>query len=156
MLIRSAEQSYEKGLEALEDARMKEALAYFEAAVAIERKQQVASPQARYLSYYGLCLGVAGRQFHAGARLCREAVAMERYNPDMEWNLGRLMLATGRRKEAYEAFVRGLRQQPDHVGIRRELYRMGRRRRPVLRFLSRRNPLNVFLGRRRMNQHSAA
>jgi tetratricopeptide (TPR) repeat protein len=156
MLNRTAEQSFDRGKEALDNGHWKEGLAYFEAAVAIERKARVMPPQARYLSYYGLCLAIASRQFHTGVRLCREAVAMERYNPDMEWNLGRVLLAGRRRKEAYSAFIRGLRQQPSHAGIRREIHRMGFRRRPVLPFLSRRNPINVFLGRRRGIQRSAA
>jgi len=149
MLNRTAEQSFDRGREALDSGRWTEALAYFEAAVAIERGAGITIPQARYLSYYGLCLALAGRQFHTAMKVCREATAIERYNPDMHWNLGRVLLACQRRKEAYAAFLHGLRHEPTHAGIRREIVRMGRRRRPVLPFLSRRNPINVFLGRRR-------
>jgi tetratricopeptide (TPR) repeat protein len=149
MLNRTAENSFERGKEAFEAGRWKEALAFFEAAVAIERRAGTSPPQARYISYYGLCLALAGRQFHTALKLCREAAAIERYNPDAHWNLGRVLLACRRRKEAHAALIQGLRHEPTHSGLRREILRMGWRKRPVLSFLSRSHPLNVFLGRRR-------
>jgi len=156
MLNPAAEKSYEKGLDALERVELKEALAYFEAAVAIEKRSRKAPLQPRYLSYYGLCIGLVGKQMHSAVKLCAQACAMERYNPDLEWNLGRVYMAAGRPKEAHAAFVRGLRQERRHQGIWRELHRMGVRKRPVFKFLSRTNPLNVFLGRKRSGQKSAA
>ena len=149
MLNRTAENSFERGKEALDAGRWREALAFFEAAVAIERRSGASPPQARYLSYYGLCLALAGRQFHNALKLCRESATLEPYNPDVYWNLGRVLLACRRRKEAHVALVQGLRHEPGHPGIRREILRMGWRKRPVLRFLSRSHPINVFLGRRR-------
>ena len=155
MLNPAAEKSYEKGLDALERIELKEALAYFEAAVSIEKRSRK-DLQPRYLSYYGLCIALVGKQMHSAVKLCAQACAMERYNPDLEWNLGRVFLAAGRRKEAHAAFLRGLRQERRHQGIWRELHRMGVRRRPVLKFLSRTNPLNMFLGRKRAEGKSAA
>jgi tetratricopeptide (TPR) repeat protein len=122
-------------------------MALFEAALEIEKRRGVAFHQPRYLSFYGLCVGIAAGRLAEGIRLCRQAVASEFYNPDLYWNLGRLLLAAGRRKQAYEAFVSGLRLEPRHLGLRRELDRMGRRRRPPLGFLPRSNPLNVWLGK---------
>ena len=156
MLNPAAEKSFESGLDALERVELKEALAYFEAAVAIEKRSRKAPLQPRYLSYYGLCFALVGKQIHSAVKLCAQACAMERYNPDLEWNLGRVYMAAGRRKEAYSAFIRGLRQERKHQGIWRELHRMGVRRRPVLKFLSRDNPLNVFLGRKRYGLKSVA
>jgi hypothetical protein len=82
-----------------------------------------------------------------GIRFCREAAEIEHYNPDLHCNLGRMLLAAGRRRDAHQALVRGLRIQPDHTEIIRSLKQMGIRRRPTLRFLKRGNPINVFLGR---------
>ena len=71
------------------------------------------------------------------------------YNADLQWNLGRALLAAERRSEAHAAFIKGLRLQRDHRGIILDLKKMGIRRKPPLPFLDRSNPLNVWLGLRR-------
>ncbi len=147
MLIRQAEESFRRGMEALGRGSNVEALALFEAALEIERRCGAGKPQPRYLSYYGLCLGLAANRVREGIEYCREAKGVEFYNADLCWNLGRLLLAAGRRKEAWEAFEEGLARQPVHLGIRREMERMGTRRSPVVPFLSRGNPVNVLLGK---------
>jgi predicted Zn-dependent protease len=124
-----------------------EALALFEAALELERRLGVRTPQARYLSYYGLSLATEGGRSREGAELCRQAIALEFFNADLCLNYGRVLLGTDRRKEAYVVFLKGLAVQKNHQGILRELGRMGWRRRPVLPFLARANPLNVVLGR---------
>lgn len=148
MLVRpAAEESFRKGLAAFEAGRRREALALFEATIEIERKQGVSSIQARYLSYYGLCLGLECNKFGDAVHFCQEACASEFFNPELHWNLGRLLLAANRKREAHTAFVTGLRWQKGHPGILRELRQMGKRRRPPIPFLTRGHPLNVFLGR---------
>lgn len=149
MLVRVAEESFEKGMEAMDKGQRNEALAFFEAAIALEKKFGTGSPQPRYLSQYGVCLGLLGRRKYEGVRFCREAVAKEGYNPDLLWNLGRALLAANRRSEAHAALTKGLRLQRDHRGIICELKSMGVRRRPFLPFLGRDNPLNVLIGRLR-------
>lgn len=149
MLIRAAERCFQRGIEALARGEAVEALALFEAAIELERRHGVSPPQPRYLSFYGLCLGLETHRLREGIRLCREALSVEFYNPDLSWNLGRLLLEAGRRREAHETLSKGLTLQPHHAGIRHELERMGHRRRPMLRFLSRRHPFNVLLGKLR-------
>jgi tetratricopeptide (TPR) repeat protein len=149
MLVHTAEESFQKGLSAFEAGRGREAMAFFEAAIELERRLGGGPPQARYLSLYGLCLGTVGRRRYKGIQFCREAVGLEHYNPDMYCNLGRVLLAAGRRKEAHQAFLRGLRIQSNHREIIQALKGMGIRRRPPLPFLARSNPLNVYLGRMR-------
>ena len=58
-----------------------------------------------------------------------------------------MLLALDRRKDAYQAFLKGLSVQKNHQGILRELSRMGWRKRPIVPFLDRKNPLNVALGK---------
>ncbi len=152
MLVRVAEESFEKGMSAFEQGREGEALAFFEAAIELERKFGEGKPQPRYLSQYGLCLGMVGRQKYESVRFCQEAVAMEAYNPDLYWNLGRALLTANRRREAYKALVKGLRLQHDHRGIISDLKKMGVRQKPLLPFLPRENPVNVFLGRLRRSR----
>jgi len=147
MLVQAAETRFQRGLSALEAGRGLEALALFEAALELERRFGARTPQARYLSFYGLCLGLEGRQPREGAELCRQAVGLEFFNADLCWNYGRVLLLNDRRKEAYAAFLKGLSVQRSHQGILRDLGRMGWRRRPLLPFLPRRNRLNVALGR---------
>jgi tetratricopeptide (TPR) repeat protein len=147
MLVHAAEDSFQRGIRALSEGRQREALAMFEAAIELERRLGGGRPQARYLSYYGLCLGMERNEIREGLRFCREAVTLEGYNPDLRCNLGRLLMRAGRRKEAHQAFTRGLSLQPDHGGLKRAIRVMGLRRRPVFPFLGRSHPLNVFLGR---------
>jgi tetratricopeptide (TPR) repeat protein len=149
MLFGAAEESFQKGLHALAAGQRRQAMALFEAAIELERRLGGRRPQARYLSYYGLCLGLELHEVPEGLRFCREAVTLEPYNPDARYNLGRLLFIAGRRKEAHEALCKGLKLQPQHRGIRIALRDMGLRRRPVLPFLGRRHPLNVLLGRLR-------
>lgn len=147
MLVHSAEESFRQGLRALRDARTLEALALFEAAIELERRLGTSDIQARYLSYYGLCLALQGHRHRDGVYFCREATTREQYNADLFFNLGRACISARRRREAFDAFERGLRLQPEHEGIRKAMGLMGARRRPALPFLSRSNPVNVMLGR---------
>jgi tetratricopeptide (TPR) repeat protein len=147
MLVQAAETRFQRGLSALNDGRRLEALALFEASLELERRLGSRTPQARYLSYYGLCVARDGNQPREGAEFCRQAIALEFYNPDLYWNYGRVLLLSDRKKEAFVAFVRGLSLQKNHQDILREIGRMGWRRRPVLRFLRRQNPINVALGK---------
>lgn len=148
MLVSTAENSFSRGLEALEAGKGVEALALFEAAIEIEKRAiGGARPQPRYLSFYGLCLARVANRPRSGLAFCREATTLEFFNPDLFCNLGRVLLDVDRRKEAYRAIVDGLTLQPNHAGLRRELEKMGRRRRPAVPFLARSNPINVVLGR---------
>ena len=121
MLVQSAEDSYAKGLRALSGGRGKEAMALFEAAIRIAWRGRGTPPQARYLSYYGLCLALVANENREGLRCCREAVTLESYNPDIRCNLGRVLLYAGRRAEAYRCFLRGLALGGDHPTIRSAL-----------------------------------
>ena len=147
MVNQAAEQSFTRGLDALSHGRAREALAMFEAAIEIEKRSGGDRPQARYLSFYGLCLAIEHKQLNEGIRFCQQALRSEFFNPDLCCNLGRLLLRAGRRREAHDVLLKGYSLQPGHHGIHEELGRMGMRRRPVCGFLSRNNPVNVVLGR---------
>ena len=147
MLNHAAEDSFSRGMDAWRTGNRLEALAMFEAAIELERRLGVKSIQARYLSWYGLCLTLERRRSHDGIYFCREATAKERYNPDLHYNLARACMAAGRRREANDAIDAGLQLHPEHVGILKLRTDLGTRRRPVLPFLSRDNGLNVLLGK---------
>jgi tetratricopeptide (TPR) repeat protein len=150
MVNQTAEESFVRGKHAFEQGRKIEAMALFEAAIELQRRLTKARPQARYLSFYGLCLALERNDIREAVRFCREAVTIEGYNADIRANLGRVLMRAGRRREAYLHFVKGLRTEPRHPHILRALRQMGLRKRPVLPFLARTNPLNVVLGRLRV------
>ena len=117
MLVHSAEESFQQGMQSLAAGKYRESLALFEAAIQLEQRFSRSRPQARYLSFYGLVLGLERHEIREGLRFCREAVSLESYNPDLRCNLGRVLMRAGRRKEAVKAFQRGLRLQGDNPGF---------------------------------------
>jgi tetratricopeptide (TPR) repeat protein len=147
MMVSEAEARFLRGMEALGKGRNLEALALFEAALELERRHGAARPQARYLSYYGVTLALEGGRVREGVEFCKQAIPVEFYNPDLYWNLGRVLLVAGRKREAHDVLRKGQSLQPRHQGINKALERLGRRRRPVIPFLSRSHPLNVALGK---------
>lgn len=147
MLVTAAEDCFRDGLTAFEEGRELEALALFEAAVEVERRVSRKPTEARYLSYFGLCLCLVAKRHRDGLPLCREAVGREPYNAELFLNLGRACLACGRRKEALTALEQGLRLEPSNDGLRRQRQGLGQRRRTPLPFLDRSHPLNVALGK---------
>lgn len=147
MLVASAESRFRRGMEALSKGRGMEALALFEAAIELERRHGSPRPQARYLSFYGLCLALEGGRVREGIEFCRQAIPLEFYNAELYLNYGRVLLAAGRKRDAHDALRKGAALQPGHAGLRRELSRMGRRRKPLFPFLGRNHPINVFFGK---------
>jgi tetratricopeptide (TPR) repeat protein len=142
----AAERSFRKGLVSVNHGDYVAGLAYFEAAIRLEKQRGVAPPP-RLVSYYGVCLAEATDHLDEATEACERALEAEFYNPDLYLNLGRVYLIGGQREAAHRTFVGGLRLQGDHPGIRTVLRRMGLRRRPVVRFLGRSNPVNRLLGR---------
>jgi len=100
-------------------------------------------------SYYGLCVARARRRYGDAVRYCTLSTRVQRSRPEHYENLGRVHLAFNNRKKAVEAFFKGLNCDPDDAAINRILDSIGRRREPVLTFLSRDSFLNMWLGRRR-------
>jgi len=156
MLNREAEDSFEKGHRALDANDWRSATAFFEAALTLEKRFTPQAPQARYRSFYGLCLGLAKKRHDLAIKMCQAAIQLEQYNPDMHWNLGRVLFDAGRKREAYRVFVRGVKQEPGHRGLVSDIKRMGLRKKAVLPFLSRKHPLNVSLGRMRAEAKTRA
>ncbi len=103
---------------------------------------------ARYISFYGLCLAQAGHP-HDGVETCRRAVAMRPEDAILRLNLGRVHKLTGDKSAAHRTFLEAWQVDKRHPGPASELARMGVRRPPVLRFLPRSHWFNVSLGRMR-------
>lgn len=116
---------------------------------AFGKAHRLAPRDPRTLSWYGLTLVMVERNLSLGAFYCDEALRLARPQPELLLNQARVQLAMGGRERAARALALGLELAPDDPGLRAALDVMGRRRRPVIPFLSRNNRLNVWLGKLR-------
>ena len=140
-------QVFRSGLAHLRDGQSFEALAAFRQAASME-------PQNPYfLSYYGLALGQASRNWDEAEALCMAALRKRRQIPQLYLNLAELYRCRGRVGDAVETLTDGLRYTARDGRLVEALNYFGTRRPPVLRFLGRNHPLNRYLGRVR---HSAS
>lgn len=100
------------------------------------------------LSLYALCLARQGKRKEA-VETCRLAIKREPKNPTCRLHMARIYYLANARRKAFEELARGLTLDPDNGELLRFEVEMGKRRPPVLGFLSRDNPLNVKLGKAR-------
>jgi len=149
MDVSTSENSFRRGLRAVDRGAHLEALAYFEAAVQLARRLGAEAVPMKYLSYYGWCLAICSDRLDEAREFCEAAVRSEFYNPDAYWNLGRVYLKTGDRSLAFDTIVRGLQLNPRHSGLVGVLRRLGIRRKPILPLFDRGHPVNRLLGRLR-------
>ncbi len=146
MIVRTAENSFQKGIGALKNGDPLEAMAYFEAAMRHDREVNRDAPNMKYQSYFGLCMARVSDKAGEAFRLCSQAADAEFYNPDVFLNLGKVALLRGDRRRAHRAFRRGLEIDVSHAELRSEMQRLGMRRRPLFRFLDRGHVLNRLAG----------
>ncbi len=145
----ASRKTFHKGLDAIASGLFLEALAYFEAAMQIETRAGGRAPMP-YVSYYGLSLAmVSGGKVNEAREICERAVRVEFFNPDLYLNLARVCVRAGDRQAAFGALVGGLKLNPRHAGLIREIRRMGIRRQPTVPFLDRASGVNRMLGRLR-------
>ena len=107
------------------------------------------------LSYYGCLEAVANKNYKAGIETCHRAIESlkkkvpfgeEFFFPVFYLNLGRAYLAAGKKREAVEAFSRGLRADRENSDLLWEIRKLGVRRKPAVPFLRRSNPINRYIG----------
>jgi len=134
------EEFFRAGIALLRRKQFQDALRAFKHALDLDPED------ARYLSFYGLCLAATGRNPGEGVQLCEAAAEKEFYRPELHLNLGRAHLIQGRPEKAQKAFREGLALDEQNREIIRELENMGVRKRPTLPFLNRKNPLNKWSG----------
>lgn len=95
---------------------------------------------------FGLAVGLS-RRLREGIKICQLALSRERRNPEIYLCLAQLYVASRTRKKAIEMIETGLRLSPEHVALNQLHRDIGKRRGPVIPFLSRDSALNVKLGR---------
>lgn len=133
-----AEETFRKGLDALENGHIYLALACFEQAAAVERTPL-------HCSYLAYCLAKVRAHFPEAVDLCREALEKDPDNVVHYLNLGRIYLISGEKNKALEVLRQGLRCS-DNEAVLRELTLLGERKNPLFPSLGRKHPLNRYLG----------
>ncbi len=107
-------------------------------------------------SFFGLCVAMVNRKYAQAVEYCNVSLKSNFLDPDHRYNLALVYLERNDRKKAIETLNAGLRLSPNNTQINVILDKIGRRRPPVLSFLSRDNPLNIWLGKMRNNPQQKA
>ena len=126
-------------------------------AYAVVQRAFVMHPEDTFiLSYYGFLQAVVDKKYRSGVDNCTKAIAMlkrktspgkEILYPLLYLNLGRAYMAAGKKKHAVVAFNQGLHHDAEYSAIRKELQKLGMRKRLAISFLDRSNPVNKYLGK---------
>ena len=127
-----------KGEQALQNGDTLVALVQFEMAHAIEPLPAVKAK----LAY---CLAKERRQYQQAMALCREALQAEPDNPDHYYQLSRIYLVAGQKRQAIKSLRKGLKFKRHQPSID-ELIRLGARKTPVFPSLAREHILNRIGG----------
>ena len=107
------------------------------------------------LSYYGCLQALVDKKYRSGVETCKRAIALfkgkKSFDADVLYpvfylNLGRAYLAAGKKKDAIEAFHKGLKYDNGNNDLRKELRGLGIRKKPPVPFLDRSNPINKCIG----------
>ena len=127
-----------KGERALENGDTLVALVQFEMAHAIE-------PLPKVKAKLAFCLAKERRQYQKAMTLCREALQAEPDNPDHYYQLSRIYMVAGQKRQAMKSLRRGLKFKR-HQPIIDELNRLGARKEPFFSSLPREHILNRSVG----------
>ncbi|MDP2682979.1 MAG: hypothetical protein Q8P28_09285 [Deltaproteobacteria bacterium] len=110
-----------------------------------EKAYQEDKENARYMSYYGMCVAMKWGEIGLGIELCTRAVKKEFYKTEYYINLSRVYIKADNKKGAINVLKKGLRFDPENDIIHEELVKFGARKKPIIPFMNRSNPINKFL-----------
>ncbi len=102
-----------------------------------------------FYSYFGYGIAFCESRTKEGLALCERAIDVQCHEAENYYNLARVHLLREDRPAALQIVYRGLKVDPEHVGLHALRQEMGIRRKPVLSFLHRNHLLNRFLGKLR-------
>ncbi len=140
MTAESSEEKFRQGMQFLKDNVLEKATRSFEEAYKEDKEN------AKYMSYYGMCVAIRWGEIGLGIELCTRAVKKEFYKTEYYINLSRVYLKADNKKGAIIALQKGLRFDPENDIIHEELVKLGARKKPLIPFLNRSNTINRFLG----------
>ncbi|MBI5048386.1 MAG: hypothetical protein HZB54_05525 [Deltaproteobacteria bacterium] len=130
----------EKGIHLAKNGRFEEAMELLEEDLCFAQH-----PVA--MSYYAVCMAELEGSYDKAISLCLSAAQSESCNPNIYFNLGRIILHTGQKAFALKAFKKGLKYDGNHSELLNEIKKLGIRHKPVISFLPRHNFINRFLGK---------
>jgi predicted O-linked N-acetylglucosamine transferase (SPINDLY family) len=131
---------FKLGVEMLREARLDDAVVRFRAAVDLEKQNPY------YLSFLGVAMARAERNWSSASKLCEMAVRMKHNEPQFYLHLSEVYTSAGRREEALMTLDRALSSVGPDARLQQARQKLGNRRTPTLPFLGRQNIVNVRLG----------
>ena len=134
---------FKAGLQLLRSAYAGKSLPYFKKALALDDNNPF------YLSYLGLSLAAAERNWDEAESACLSALRMMRTQPELYLNLAQVYLLAGKKEDAAETLTDGLRFTKKDPRLVAALRKLNARRQAVLPFLSRTSAVNRGLGKLR-------
>lgn len=140
---------FKEGMDLLQNNFPHQALLHFKRAAELDHVNPF------YLSYLGLALATVEGNIPRGEDLCYDAVRKQRTQPELYLNLAEVYCLAGKREDAIETLIKGLKLTRQDARLAAALRQLGVRRSPVLSFLDRKHFLNVQLGRLRYRMVTA-
>lgn len=132
---------FKEGLELLDSHCPETALARLKDALDLD------PGNAFYISYMGLALAKAGGKIQDAEKLCDDALRRQGNRAELYLNLAEVYRLGGKKDDAIEILITGLRFTRQDARLGDALDKLGRRQPPVLAFLDRKNILNMKLGK---------
>lgn len=117
------------------------------ARVSFEQARQIEPDNAMALSYMGVLLALADKNFKDGEDYCFRAVMKNMQSAQLHANLAWVYHLQGKRKSAVESIDAALQRDANNSDALRIRGLMGSRQDPPLRFLSRNHPINRSIGK---------
>ena len=100
-------------------------------------------------SYYGVCVAMVRRRYADSVKYCQISLRTNPLDPQHRANLALVYMERNDRAKAVETLNSGLRLDGRNRRIHQILDELGRRKAPVIPFLSRDNAVNIWLGKKR-------
>ena len=140
MMDTEAFREFKTGLTFLRDNYAGRALPHIQRAAELEKNNPY------YMSYLGVALARTQKKWGEAERLCDAAVRMKRNQAQLYLNLAEVYVAAGRREDAREALVSGMKYARRDIRLNIAMAKLTTRRSPVFSFLERKHPLNRHFG----------
>lgn len=137
----AGEKEFELGMQYFRDGYVGKALEQLKLAA------EAAPQNPIYMSYLGLLVAAAQKDFDNAEKICHLALKLDRGEPQSYLNMAEVYTRGKRPKEAMEALREGLRLTKRDKRIADAIARLSGRRTPVFPFWEREHPVNMALGR---------
>jgi tetratricopeptide (TPR) repeat protein len=148
--VNAVEDRIRRAVSLTREEKYEDALEIFEKSLAavdggsVQQKRLAATA----FSFYGVCMAKVQRRYGQAVQCCQISLKHNFLDPEHHHNLALVYLERGDRRHAVETLNAGLRLDGRNRRLNRLYDEIGRRRSPVIPFLSRNNALNIWLGKK--------